>query len=71
MKIGNHHVRYSSPYIYKDIDGVTFQFSAATYVDKSKARYVANKAGKGKLALDPALRGVEVQEDGSIRQFKI
>lgn len=46
-------------------------FWADTYVDKSKARYIANKAAQGKLELDPTLRGIKVKADGTIEQIKL
>jgi len=71
MKIGNRHVRYQDPNVYKIINGVQYLFSPATYVDKSKAYYIAKRAEKGKVMLDPEKRSVEVQEDGTLKYEKI
>ncbi len=71
MSVRNNHVRQSSPYVYKTIDGVTYQFSGAAWVYKTKVRYIANKAALGKIKLDKALRGVVLQEDGSLRMIEL
>lgn len=71
MAVRNQHARQSYNYTFKDIDGTSFMFAPAPFVYMSKVRYVANKAVKGKIKLDPSLRLVEVQEDGSIQQRKI
>ena len=71
MAVRNQHVRQSSRYIYKDINGVRYQFSGEAFVDKTRVRNVANKVASGKLAIDTTLTGVIVAQDGSIRQVKL
>lgn len=68
MSVRNSHVRQSSKYIFKTIDGISFVFESDTYVDKAKAYNLARKAVAGKVSLDPSKRSVIVAEDGSFRQ---
>ena len=71
MKVGNQHVRYENPFIFKIINGTQYLFTSATYVAKSKAYYIAKKAEEGKILLDPEKRSIEVQEDGTLKYKKI
>jgi hypothetical protein len=52
MAVRNQHVRRSSRYVHKTIDGVLYAFSGDTFVGISRVRYMAEKAVKGEFTLD-------------------